>query len=570
MYAWALWVADRFKEHCLASQMFGRPFPMPSLLAIICMDALGPPGWIKPNEQPRLNAYSCLKRRREDAKDRGFDAYLGKVYLALRGLNDSPEKSRKLPEYIKKKWKELVVDYPLTSPIAQYHYWAVNKEHFSKEPHNMAWSPPDLPLIPFPEIQEKGGTIGKEKEKKRSTTKGEESLKGKHSEVDSEQRTSKKERKRQKSGETQGHRPRIDNENRSIRVRVGPSGPPSLRGEELIKPKRSCIVERDWKPLKFLLKCKPNCCNWNPKLLGSKDKIDEMQLEAKQKDQEVTEHIDEIQRLKVVPTQFIVDVQRKLALARDNICGLREHITHNIDQVPKGEKMQGVQFARLTEICNRLAAGKAMLAEGYWQISGITNLQQRVNKEITLLQKKEEISSLESQVLLEKESCLGGHMKNKQLMEKARSLVNRAGRPTLIGSQILLIPQNIESGKKNPKVVLVEKQSGPLGNTSLVSGNQVYESTRETEAPRTSGEPRTILSSIRGEDISVALTNQPKGRPPGSPRRVFEAEKALTIFHPLNPSDVDKSLTAIGPSQSLAKLVANIPLAPLSSFLLAF
>eukprot|EP01018_Ginkgo_biloba_P010922 Gb_30932 [translate_table: standard] len=101
VYAWASWVADRFEEHCLASQMFGHPFLMPSLLAIICMDALGPLGWIEPDEQPQLNSYWRLKRKRGDAKDKGSDAYLGKVYLTLQQLNDGLERSRKLPKYIK-------------------------------------------------------------------------------------------------------------------------------------------------------------------------------------------------------------------------------------------------------------------------------------------------------------------------------------------------------------------------------------------------------------------------------------------------------------------------------------
>eukprot|EP01018_Ginkgo_biloba_P007122 Gb_17051 [translate_table: standard] len=64
LYAWAPWLADRFKEHCIASQMFGHPFPMPSLLVVICMDALGPLKWTNLDDQPRLNSYSRLKRKR--------------------------------------------------------------------------------------------------------------------------------------------------------------------------------------------------------------------------------------------------------------------------------------------------------------------------------------------------------------------------------------------------------------------------------------------------------------------------------------------------------------------------
>eukprot|EP01018_Ginkgo_biloba_P024423 Gb_13293 [translate_table: standard] len=70
IYAWVPWLADRFKEYYLASQMSECPFSIPSLLVVICIDALGPPRWINPNEQHRLNSYLCLRRKREDAKDK--------------------------------------------------------------------------------------------------------------------------------------------------------------------------------------------------------------------------------------------------------------------------------------------------------------------------------------------------------------------------------------------------------------------------------------------------------------------------------------------------------------------
>eukprot|EP01018_Ginkgo_biloba_P018825 Gb_05054 [translate_table: standard] len=320
VYAWALWIADRFKEHSLASQMFGCPFLMPSLLVVICMDALGPLTWIKPNEQPQLNSYSCLKRRRGDCKDQGADAYLGKIYLMLWSLNDGPERSKKLPEYIKKQWREvqwmkddqityaslmlvnalddkksilLVVDHPLTSPVAQYYYWAVNKDHFSKEPYNMAWSPPDLLLIPFPEIREKGVMTGKEKEKKRRDL-----------------------------------RARSIAPNRIGHFGHGSSSscaPPKGEGTSDKAPQIPPKVQARLLQLEF-------------EVVGFQGQIDEMQLKAEQKDQEVVEHIEEIQRLKVVPTQLIADVQRQLASTRDDVGGIREHMAHNIDWFLEGEK----------------------------------------------------------------------------------------------------------------------------------------------------------------------------------------------------------------------------------------
>eukprot|EP01018_Ginkgo_biloba_P038134 Gb_30421 [translate_table: standard] len=106
VYPQAIWMTDRFKEHCLVSQMAGRNFPVPSLLVIICMDALGPPRWIEPNEAPRLNDYIFFHKKKGVKKDKRANSYLGKFYLTLRQIKDGLEASRKLPEYIKKKWKE--------------------------------------------------------------------------------------------------------------------------------------------------------------------------------------------------------------------------------------------------------------------------------------------------------------------------------------------------------------------------------------------------------------------------------------------------------------------------------
>eukprot|EP01018_Ginkgo_biloba_P030367 Gb_28964 [translate_table: standard] len=138
VYAWALWVADKFKDHYVASQMSGHNFPMPSL------------------------------------------------HVVLRQLNDGPKASKKMPKYIKKQWREIqwtkddqatyasvivanVPDNKRLVPVWPHPTWiertildftlTYTPEHFSKEPYSKAWSLPDLPRIPLPELQRKEGAI---------------------------------------------------------------------------------------------------------------------------------------------------------------------------------------------------------------------------------------------------------------------------------------------------------------------------------------------------------------------------------------------------------------------------
>eukprot|EP01018_Ginkgo_biloba_P017556 Gb_32421 [translate_table: standard] len=161
VYAWAPWVTNIFKEHCAASQMAGRNFPMPSLLVVICMDALGLPRWIRLDEVPRLNAYLFLHKKKGVKKEKRTNFYLEKFYLTLRQINDGLE--------VGFQWRpkrQLIVDHPFYSPSAQHYYWTINKEHFSKEPFTMAWLPLDLPTISLPKIQRKGEATKKEKNKK--------------------------------------------------------------------------------------------------------------------------------------------------------------------------------------------------------------------------------------------------------------------------------------------------------------------------------------------------------------------------------------------------------------------
>eukprot|EP01018_Ginkgo_biloba_P015257 Gb_30136 [translate_table: standard] len=88
--------------------------------------ALGSPNWVNPISQPRLNLYSRLRTRKEE-RDREAFRYLGNSYTTLHHLNDGPDKGNRLPEYIKKQWRE--------------------------EPYGLPWSPPYLPVITFPEAQ---------------------------------------------------------------------------------------------------------------------------------------------------------------------------------------------------------------------------------------------------------------------------------------------------------------------------------------------------------------------------------------------------------------------------------
>jgi len=67
-----------------------------------------------------------------------------------------------------------------------------------------------------------------------------------------------------------------------------------------------------------------------------------------------------------------------------------------------------------------LASGKAALQEGYRELSRVIGSEQQAGKAIALIQQKEEISSLKSQVLLEREACLGGYMKNVKLMMSSK------------------------------------------------------------------------------------------------------------------------------------------------------
>eukprot|EP01018_Ginkgo_biloba_P036689 Gb_02901 [translate_table: standard] len=259
VYSWASWIEDKFKEHCLASETSGRNFPMPSLLAIVCMEALGPPGWIQLDELPRLNSYSRLQKKgviREKA------TY---AYLALRWLNEGPE--------------------------------AINKGHFSKEPYSMVWSPSNLPRIPLLEVQEKEGAMGKLK--KKSLTKGFKSPKGKHSKLSFEYRTSEKDRNletiRGKSTQIPliqwGH---ISSEtNPSVESTFDIVPPPSLIAQELT----TRIEELE---LKLVLQVH--------RAREEKNSLSQI-VNTLMKEIKIVEHIVEIQQLKTVLAHLITNIE---------------------------------------------------------------------------------------------------------------------------------------------------------------------------------------------------------------------------------------------------------------------
>eukprot|EP01018_Ginkgo_biloba_P012249 Gb_08086 [translate_table: standard] len=162
----------------------GRPFLVPSLVATICMETLGLAAWIEPTSYPQLYLYARMQIRKGEEKDQNAMTYLGYFHTSLQ--NDGLERSKKVPEYIKKQWRELqwmeddkmtyaslrfkekdwansnpqpprllVVDHSLTSPMAQYNYWTSNKAHFTEETYGLTWLPPNLPMITYPEPPEK-------------------------------------------------------------------------------------------------------------------------------------------------------------------------------------------------------------------------------------------------------------------------------------------------------------------------------------------------------------------------------------------------------------------------------
>eukprot|EP01018_Ginkgo_biloba_P020615 Gb_26576 [translate_table: standard] len=197
---------------------------MPYLVAVIYMDALSPPKWMCPSESPRLKAYSQLHRKKAAEKDKKLDSYLSRFYIALQQLNDGPEASKKLLEYIKKQWKEALwvedgrVRYlsciPAKEagvgkkvPVWPHPSWIKGpKSTIGLSTRNISpsnsWSPPHLPIIPLPEIQRKEKATEKEK-KKKSMPKVPESQKRKRPDENLGQETSEEKNRKHKPEDTE-------------------------------------------------------------------------------------------------------------------------------------------------------------------------------------------------------------------------------------------------------------------------------------------------------------------------------------------------------------------------------
>eukprot|EP01018_Ginkgo_biloba_P001211 Gb_13470 [translate_table: standard] len=310
----------------------------------------------------------------------------------LRWLNDGLERSGKLLGYIKKQWRELqwmeddkityasqiathapedkkpilawphprlieqiiwglgekylpnssfraqrllVIDHPLTSPMAQYDYWANNEALFLEEPYRMAWSPPSLPTILFLGVQEKTIVTEKGKDKKKSFAQGSKLSKRKHSKFGFVAQPDK-------CGSPHFHptcgRPNPLTQWCNVSSETNPSlesssdivPPPTLR--KIREKRKGCFTpteisalgalpseEKATLAIEFLPDLRSHVHLLRKKAFTAKEappippdgqtKLEQMEfeLEAYQKDQEIFEHIEEIQKLKDVAAQLVYD-----------------------------------------------------------------------------------------------------------------------------------------------------------------------------------------------------------------------------------------------------------------------
>eukprot|EP01018_Ginkgo_biloba_P001140 Gb_32345 [translate_table: standard] len=307
----------------------------------------------------------------------------------------------------------MVVDHLLTSPMAQYNYWASNKAHFTEEPCSLAWSPLDLLVITLPETQEKLVTTGKEKEKETSSAQVFESSKQKHlgskattqghstntkkddhiKEKEVDEGRQKKERVTCNHVFSPQHFTRCGNYNAlvypSIESFPAIVPPPTL--QRVKEKRRGCFIPTmqisndapttqvvvlslheidmlDTLPSKeqstlttgiqathhphvHLLRQMALVAKETPSLpLEVQTKLAHLEAKAKQKDQEISNNVDEIRRLKAIPAQPITIVQKQLASARDNVNKLKGQMMQSIDKASKEEQLPGPQLAKLIEL----------------------------------------------------------------------------------------------------------------------------------------------------------------------------------------------------------------------------
>eukprot|EP01018_Ginkgo_biloba_P007486 Gb_31139 [translate_table: standard] len=470
----------------------------------------------------------------------------------------------------------MVTDHPLMSPMAQYSYWAVNKAHFVRESYNIEWSPPDLQLVMFPEVQEKASTTRKEKEKKKPSTKDSKSTKRKHSKLGSaaqghsplnaQQGTSGEEQKRKKFDDAQGHKSRKENrKDSSISQEVittipqkdsnkhgstysystsshpNPFDPigelgtlPSIDQATMATKvllnlcphvhllREKALVAKEAPPIPLAMQAKLSQLEFN--VVGLKGQIfgdsiqlfkreriiDEMQLKAEKKDEEIVEHIEKIRKLKAVPAQLVTD--------------------------------------------SRLAASKVALEEG---LIGKGSMSWWAHEKHGI--------DVELEVWMD-------HM------------VKEHPLPTT--SQVLLVLPSTETGKKISEAPPTEDQTRLLSDTSLHIRDQIIEYNREGETSRSDKEPGLTTPSKEGPGVLVVATTLLEEQPPRSSGKELEIERVLATLHLPNipevgPShamcpdlsehtlevarslkDEARSKTA-GPQQDPKMLVVTVPLVPL-------
>eukprot|EP01018_Ginkgo_biloba_P004313 Gb_24304 [translate_table: standard] len=403
----------------------------------------------------------------------------------------------------------------------------------------MAWLPPDLPRIPLLEVQGKGSTTEKEK-KKKSTSKVSEAPKRKHPEEGSKQEMGEKESKRHKpegiSGE-ESHKkdegdpnpPQTNTTSITTPLSVSPINvvppisssplitqiplfqwshdfagidstfdtvpPPSLQkeiGEFRVPPQA--------KQATLATEILVNIC--------PQEQVDDLQTKAKQKDQELAKHVTEIQQLKTIPSQLVANVQKQLTLARDEVGNL-----------------------------------KRALLEEYYELPGVTNQEHRVRKEATVLRLREEVDSMRSKFLLERETCLGESEENMHWIERARA---RVGRADAILEDTLLLTDSSQSD--------VQELVPPICSLKLL----VPEPPAETKMQGTNDEAKTLAPPTETENVLEPTTKQTRMRPLGSLGQGLEEGKTSKVPPSPNFPSMKASHDIPSPTHDLDELVHNI------------
>eukprot|EP01018_Ginkgo_biloba_P039637 Gb_35439 [translate_table: standard] len=122
------------------------------------------------------------------------------------------------------------------------------------------------------------------------------------------------------------HNPRTDDKNRRVRFREEQA---TMAIEVLlnIHPhvnilREKALAEKEAPPIP--LETQGKLLKLEFEVARLQGQFDDMQLEVEQKDQEIAEYIEEIQKLNAIPAQLTIGVQMQLALARNESLGLKE------------------------------------------------------------------------------------------------------------------------------------------------------------------------------------------------------------------------------------------------------